>query len=127
MLTAQVAYGATELSGPCVQSGVRDKDLALSAAGTLISNIEMRFLSVDDSSTDTKSPGEILVRGPNVMMGYKDNEEANASATFEGDWYRTGDLGYIDKKGFLVVYDRIKDIIKYNGYVHQPCAGDALC
>lgn len=35
----------------------------------------------------------------------------------EGGWYRTGDLGYIDDNGFLVVYDRLKDIIKYNGFV----------
>lgn len=38
----------------------------------------------------------------------------------DGGWYRTGDLGYIDDNGFLVVYDRLKDIIKYNGLVSLP-------
>lgn len=38
----------------------------------------------------------------------------------EGGWYRTGDLGYIDDNGFLIVYDRLKDIIKYNGFVRLP-------
>jgi len=54
------------------------------------------------------------------MMGYKDDPEATARSMVDGDWYRTGDLGYIDENGFLVVYDRIKDIIKYNGFQVSP-------
>jgi len=62
------AYGCTELSGPCVQSGVRDTTLPLSAAGTLIANTEMRFLDLNGADVGAKGPGEITVRGPNVMM-----------------------------------------------------------
>lgn len=62
-------YGCTELSGPCVQSGVRDRDtLPKSATGTLISNSELRFLDPDGNDAGPNQPGEIICRGPNVMM-----------------------------------------------------------
>lgn len=56
------------MSGAIVQCGVRDKNLTLISAGTPIANIELRFL--DESGNDTKlgAPGEIIIRGPNLMM-----------------------------------------------------------
>ncbi|KAL4895011.1 hypothetical protein BDV59DRAFT_200269 [Aspergillus ambiguus] len=113
-------YGCTELSGPCVQSGVRDKDLPLNGAGKLVANSEIRFLDTDGKDVGARGPGEITCRGPNVMMGYKDNEEETTKAILEGGWLRTGDLGYIDKSGYLTVYDRIKDLIKYKGFQVAP-------
>lgn len=62
------AYGCTELSGPCVQSGVRDTNLPLSAAGALVSNSELRFLDANGKDVGERGPGEITCRGPNVMM-----------------------------------------------------------
>ncbi|KAF2494596.1 acetyl-CoA synthetase-like protein [Lophium mytilinum] len=113
-------YGCTELSGPCVQSGVRDNTMALGASGKLIANTEMRFLDLDGKDVGASGPGEITVRGPNVYMGYKDDEATTQESMIDGDWLRTGDLGYIDKKGFLVLYDRLKDIIKYKGFQVSP-------
>lgn len=52
-----------------------------------------------------------------IHRGYKDNEQETASTMFEDGWLRTGDLGYIDDHGYLTVYDRIKDLIKYKGWV----------
>jgi long-subunit acyl-CoA synthetase (AMP-forming) len=49
--------------------------------------------------------------------GYKDNEQATRESMLEPSWYRTGDVGYLDPKGYLIIVDRIKDVIKYKGYV----------
>ncbi|OAP64210.1 L-aminoadipate-semialdehyde dehydrogenase [Fonsecaea erecta] len=113
-------YGCTELSGPNVQSGVRDVKLPPTAAGTPIANTEIRFLDEDGKDVGARGPGEITCRGPNVMMGYKQAGGHIVKDFFEDGWYRTGDLGYIDDDGFLFVYDRIKDVIKYKGFQVSP-------
>lgn len=63
-----VAYGCTELSGPCNQSGVRNRNMPLGAVGTFITNTEVRFISEAGEETGPHGPGEIVVRGPNVVM-----------------------------------------------------------
>ncbi|OAL18059.1 hypothetical protein AYO22_10981 [Fonsecaea multimorphosa] len=113
-------YGCTELSGPSIHSGVRDVKLPLTAAGTPIANTEIRFLDEDGKDVGARGPGEITCRGPNVMMGYKQAGGGIVKDYFEDGWYRTGDLGYIDNDGFLFVYDRIKDVIKYKGFQVSP-------
>jgi long-chain acyl-CoA synthetase len=61
------------------------------------------------------TPGEIWVRGPNVMMGYWRREEETAAALTEDGWYRSGDMAYADEAGYLYIVDRVKDMIISGG------------
>jgi long-chain acyl-CoA synthetase len=64
--------------------------------------------------------GEIVVRGPNVMKGYWNDEKATAEA-FKFGWFHTGDMGYRDRLGFIYFVDREKDVIKVGGYTVFSC------
>jgi long-chain acyl-CoA synthetase len=90
-------YGATECA-PVVTINPRD-DRRIRSVGKPLPGQQVRI--ADD--------GEVLTRGPNVFSGYWKNESATA-AVFDGDWYRTGDLGYIDE-GYLYLKGRKKDLI----------------
>lgn len=56
--------------------------------------------------------GELLVQGPQVMKGYRDNEEATKNAITEDGWFKTGDLAKINDDGSVVIHDRLKELIK---------------
>jgi long-chain acyl-CoA synthetase len=72
---------------------------------------------VDDKGRELPdgTPGEMVLRGPQVMPGYYKNEAATASAFFPGGWLRTGDIGYRDADGFYFVTGRIKELIIKGG------------
>ena len=64
-------------------------------------------------------PGEVVVRGPNVMRGYRNDPEANAIAFIDG-WFRTGDTGVVDNDGYLALIGRIKELINRGGEKISP-------
>jgi 4-coumarate--CoA ligase len=64
---------------------------------------------------DIGEVGELFFQGPTVMKGYLDNEAATKDSIIEG-WLRSGDLGFVDEDGYYYIIDRIKEIIKYQGY-----------
>jgi acyl-CoA synthetase (AMP-forming)/AMP-acid ligase II len=71
------------------------------------------------------TPGEVVVRGPNVMRGYRNNPEANAAAFIDG-WFRTGDIGAIANDGYLALTGRIKDLINRGGEKISPAEVEAV-
>jgi 4-coumarate--CoA ligase len=91
------------------------------SVGRLTPNTELR---VKCTATDKDLPhnenGELLYRGPQVMMGYHENEEATRKTLTEDGFLRTGDIGYIDEDGFVHVVDRVKELIKYKGHQVAP-------
>ncbi|MCL2354935.1 MAG: AMP-binding protein, partial [Oscillospiraceae bacterium] len=96
-------YGLTETS-PVVSAG-DDFDRKLGSVGKVFPSVKVK---IDDKNEE--GIGEILVKGPSVMMGYYQNEEATKEVLRKG-WFYTGDLGYIDKKGFLFICGRKKSVI----------------
>jgi acyl-CoA synthetase (AMP-forming)/AMP-acid ligase II len=64
--------------------------------------------------------GEILLRGPNVMLGYLDDPEATAEAIDPGGWLHTGDVGHLDERGYLTITDRLKDMYICGGFNVYP-------
>jgi long-chain acyl-CoA synthetase len=97
---------------------------------------DIKLLDADDKEAALGEPGEICAKGPQVMKGYWQKPEANAAA-FTGDGYfRTGDIGVFDEKGFLKIVDRKKDMIIVSGFNVYPneveavaaaCPGVAEC
>ena len=96
-------YGLTETSP--VIAAESDKEKKPGAVG-----IALPSLNVKIDNPDENGEGEILVKGPSVMMGYYHNEEENKRAFVDG-WFKTGDYGYITEDGFIYVTGRKKDII----------------
>ena len=100
-----VGYGATECS-PLI-SYTDWHDFVAGSCGKAIDNMEVCIASNDPRNT----PGEILTRGTNVMLGYYKNEEATREALDADGWYHTGDLGTMDANGNIFIRGRIKNMI----------------
>ncbi|HEX7961255.1 MAG TPA: AMP-binding protein [Terriglobales bacterium] len=95
-------YGLTETSPVIALNNLRDYKLG--TVGKPLPNIECRIAA----------DGELLVRGPSIFEKYWHNPEETTKA-FEGDWFKTGDIGEIDADGFLKITDRKKDLLKTSG------------
>ncbi|MEV6050259.1 4-coumarate--CoA ligase family protein [Streptomyces sp. NPDC052107] len=123
------AYGMTELSpGTHVVPLERLHDAPAGTVGRLIAGTEMRIVSLDDPDKDlgTGEPGEILIRGPQVMKGYLGRPDATAAMIDADGWLHTGDVGHTDEDGWLYVVDRVKELIKYKGFQVAPAELEAL-
>ena len=96
-------YGISECS-PVVAVNTIERH-RIGSVGPALSHTLVKVRNPDDHGI-----GEICVRGDIVMAGYLKNEKATADA-FDGDWFRTGDLGYIDEDGFIFITGRIKNLI----------------
>ena len=96
-------YGLTETSP--VLSAENIKSIRYGSIGLALEDIEIK---IDNPNED--GIGELMAKGPNVMLGYYDNEEAT-NEVFENGWFHTGDLGYIDKDGFIFITGRKKNVI----------------
>ena len=96
-------YGLTETS-PLVAAET-DKEHCPGSVGMAPFNIQIRLEDVDE-----KGVGEIVTKGPNVMLGYYENEEATKEVIKDG-WFHTGDLGYFNKDGYLFITGRKKEVI----------------
>jgi len=113
-------YGMTELSGACVTLGPEHHGLTaeirsrMASVGQSMSTSEIMIAREDGSPCSTNEPGEILARGPQVMVGYWGDAAGTAQALRNG-WMHTGDVGCMDEQGFITIFDRSKDMIISGG------------
>ncbi len=113
-------WGMTETSPSGTSTPMTDKRVA-GAAGVPLPGIEIRILDVDDKSKviATGEIGEIAIKGPNVMKGYWNKPDVTAES-FVGDFFLTGDTGYLDEDGYMHIVDRTKDMITSGGFNVYP-------
>ncbi|KAK2786034.1 hypothetical protein FQN52_008030 [Onygenales sp. PD_12] len=115
-------YGMTE-SCSCITAHPPDKmsyDYAF-RVGSIVANTEVKVIHPDTGAElGYDEPGEILARGPQIVMGYLDNEKATRETFGEDGWLHTGDVGMMDREGFLTITDRIKEMIKVKGIGVAP-------
>lgn len=97
-------YGLTETS-PVISAGT-DFEQQTGSVGKVFSSVKLKIVDKDENGI-----GEIHVKGPTVMLGYYQNEEATKEVIDNKGWFNTGDLGYVDKKGFLFLCGRKKSVI----------------
>lgn len=88
--------------------------------GLPIPNTEISIRDDDGKAVKRGEPGEICVKGPQVMKGYWQNEEATAEAIGADGFFKTGDIGTLNKGGFLAIVDRKKDMILVSGFNVYP-------
>jgi acyl-CoA synthetase (AMP-forming)/AMP-acid ligase II len=125
-------YGMTEMSPVSHAIPSERDDIPLSTVGLTLPNVICKLidpatgLEIEVPATGTSHPGELLCKGPNIMVGYLGNPEATAE-TLEGDGFlHTGDIATVSAEGYVTVVDRLKELIKYKGYQVAPAELEAV-
>lgn len=108
-------WGMTETNA--IGTGIAGEDYLArpASAGRCAQVLELRIVDETGQALPAGQRGELLVRGTSVFPGYWMRPEANARSFVDGDWFRTGDVAYLDEEGFLFIVDRIKDLIIRGG------------
>ncbi|WP_314505914.1 AMP-binding protein [uncultured Microbacterium sp.] len=126
-------YGMSELS-PVSHAMPADRhDIPVSSVGTLLPNQECKLIDTETGEEITEigeggvtRPGEIWIKGPNVMLGYLNKPDATAETLDADGFLHTGDVGVYHEGGYFSIVDRVKELIKYKGYQIAPAELEAL-
>ncbi|XP_061355927.1 4-coumarate--CoA ligase-like isoform X2 [Gastrolobium bilobum] len=123
-------YGMTE-AGPvltmCLTFAKEPIDGKPGACGTVVRNAEMKIVDPEtDNSLPRNQPGEICIRGDQIMKGYLNDPEATERTIDKEGWLHSGDIGYIDEDDELFIVDRLKELIKYKGFQVAPAELESL-
>jgi HIP---CoA ligase len=118
--TVLTAYGLTEVVVTTMCRPGDDPDTVAHTSGRATAGFEVRVAGTDGRALEPGEPGEILLRGPNVMLGYLDDDAATRAAVDAGGWLHTGDIGRLDPRGYLTITDRLKDMYICGGFNVYP-------
>jgi long-chain acyl-CoA synthetase len=111
-------YGLSEATPVISANG--PKKHKLGSSGALVKNMKLKILDAEGNELPTGEKGEIVIKGENVMLGYWKNPVSTAETVRDG-WLHTGDMGYMDKDGFLYVLGRFKSLLISNdGEKYSP-------
>jgi acyl-CoA synthetase (AMP-forming)/AMP-acid ligase II len=125
--TVVTGYGLTETTGTVSMCRHDDPpEVVARTVGKPLSGVSVRVLDDDGSEVASGQPGEILVKGFNVMLGYFEDAQATAAAVDADGWLRTGDIGLIDEDGNLRITDRKKDMFIVGGFNAYPAEIEGL-
>jgi long-chain acyl-CoA synthetase len=111
-------YGLSETS-PVACFNQMHKPSKPGTVGQAIFGVDVRIVDDNGAVLPDGQPGEVIIRGPNVMKGYLNNPEATSEAT-RGGWFHTGDIGTIDADGYISIVDRKKDMVLRGGFNVYP-------
>jgi len=118
------AYGMTEAAHQMASNALPPRPRKPGTVGPA-AGPEIRVVDTTGATVPPGAPGEIVIRGPNVMTAYENNPTANADA-FYGDWFRTGDQGTMDAHGYVTITGRLKEIINRGGEKISPREVDEI-
>ncbi|OCT46522.1 putative 4-coumarate--CoA ligase 1 [Cladophialophora carrionii] len=118
-------YGLSEASPGVASQSWSEWNKTVGSAGTLLPSISLKCVA-DGIEVPFGESGEIWIKGPNVFKGYYKNPQATAESISPDGWYRTGDVGHVDNDHNLHITDRVKELIKYNGFQVAPAQLEGL-
>ncbi len=101
-----------------------DWDNPRGSVGRPLPSISIKIMS-GTKEVAAGQEGEIWIKGPNIFRGYYQNPRATQESIVNG-WFRSGDIGYLDEGGNLFLTDRLKELIKYNGFQVAPAQLEGL-
>ena len=112
-------YGLSETT-PLASCNPVDSDSFTGTIGLPVSNTEMTLLDDAGHEVPPGTPGEIAIRGPQVMAGYWQRPDETAQVMTPDGYFRTGDIGLVDERGYFKIIDRKKDMIDVSGFKVYP-------
>jgi len=118
-------YGMTECAG-VISSNPIDSSAQKTGSVGISAGTDIRIIDEQNQVVPHEQTGEIQVKGESVMKGYLHDPAQNNNAIIENGWFRTGDLGHLDKEGYLFITGRLKDIINRGGENISPAEIDQV-
>jgi len=116
MIEVTIGYGMTETGPLSTQTLVHDPlDLRVGTVGPVLPHTEVKIIDEDRRIVDRGEPGELCVRGYNVMLGYWGEDDRNDDGIDAADWMHTGDIATMDEQGYIRIVGRSKDMLIRGG------------